>query len=70
MAVNSSRSQNADLREGATDGKYRKARPDTSVAPLTGDEQTRHDRTHLHAPMNYGFATTEIPLDQRAVPGQ
>jgi len=29
MAVNSSRSMNASLDAGATDGKYRKARPDT-----------------------------------------
>lgn len=69
MAVNMSRSQNADLREGATDGKYRKSRPDTSVAPGTGGEITQQDRTHLHPPMNYGFPTREIPLDQRAVPG-
>jgi hypothetical protein len=69
MAVNSSRSQNMDLREGATDGKYRKARPDTSVAPMTGDEVTRLNRSHLHAPMNYGFINDQIPLDQRAVPG-
>lgn len=69
MAVNSSRSQTMDLREGATDGKYRKSRPDTSVSPMTGDERTREDRAHLHAPMNYGFPTQEIPLPQRAVPG-
>jgi hypothetical protein len=29
MAVNTSRSMNAGLKEGSTDGKYRKARPDT-----------------------------------------
>jgi hypothetical protein len=69
MAVNSSRSQSADLREGATDGKYRKARPDTAVAPMTGDEITRLNREHLHAPMNYGFVNQQIPLDQRAIPG-
>jgi len=69
MAVNSSRSQHRDLREGATDGKYRKARPDTSVSPMTGDEMTRADRAHLHADMNYGFINSEVPLDQRAVPG-
>jgi hypothetical protein len=69
MAVNSSRSQSADLREGATDGKYRKARPDTAVAPATGGERTSLDRSHLHAPMNYGFVNDEIPLDAREVPG-
>lgn len=69
MAVNSSRSETLDFREGATDGRYRKARPDTSVSPMSGDEQTRLDRSHLHAPMNYGFITEEIPLAQRSVPG-
>lgn len=69
MAVNSSRSQRMDLLEGATDGKYRKARPDTAVAPMSGDEQTRLDRSHLHAPMNYGFPNDEVPLAQREVPG-
>ena len=33
MAVNSSRSMNKSLDEGATDGKYRKVRPDTEVGP-------------------------------------
>lgn len=69
MAVNSSRSQRRDLMEGATDGKYRKARPDTSVAPMSGGEQTRLDRSHLHPAMNYGFPNDEIPLEQREVPG-
>lgn len=69
MVVNSSRSQNADLREGATDGKYRKTRPDTSLAAMSGGEQTMLNRSHLHAPMNYGFVTQELPLDQREVPG-
>ena len=69
MAVNSSRSQRADLLEGATDGKYRKARPDTSVAPGSGGEATRLNRQHLHPPYNYGFPADEIPLEQREFPG-
>ena len=40
MAVNSSRSMNKSLDEGATDGKYRKVRPDTEVIAGLGDEQT------------------------------
>ena len=39
MAVNMSRSMNADLLAGSTDGKYRKVRPDTSVAQGMGDER-------------------------------
>ena len=37
MAVNSSRSMNESLNNGATDGKYRKARPNTEVIPGNGD---------------------------------
>lgn len=70
MAVNSSRSQSVSLREGGTDGKYRKARPNTEVIPGTGDEIMRQNRSHLHPPMNYGFVTQEMPLDQRVVPGE
>ena len=34
MAVNSSRSMNQSLDAGATDGKYRKARPDTEESSM------------------------------------
>ena len=37
MATNESRSLNKSMDEGATDGKYRKVRPNTTVAPGTGD---------------------------------
>ena len=69
MAVNLSRSENVDLREGATDGKYRKERPNTVVAPGMGNEIMQRNRAHLSPGWNYGFLTQEIPLDQRAVPG-
>ncbi len=69
MAVNHSRSQRRDLLEGMTDGKYRKARPDTEVVPGAGNEETLHDRSTLHAPMNYGYATQELPLQSRSFPG-
>ena len=70
MAVNMSRSENIDLAEGATDGKYYKIRPNTAVAPGTGEEIMRLNREHLNAAMNsYGFLNREIPLSQRAVPG-
>jgi hypothetical protein len=70
MAVNTSRSQNTSLVEGATDGKYRKVRPDTEVARMVGDEETMQDRASLHEWWNYGTITQEMPLAQRAVPGR
>ncbi len=70
MAVNNSRSQNQSMLEGATDGKYRKARPDPEVIPGLGNEHVVHDRSHLHAPWNYGFPSDETPLQERSIPGQ
>ena len=61
MAVNSSRSMNKSLDEGATDGKYRKARPDTEVIPGLGDSATIDNRSSLHPFYGYGFITTEFP---------
>lgn len=61
MAVNSSRSMNKSLDEGATDGKYRKVRPDTEVIPGMGDSQTVDNRSSLHPFYGYGFVTTEFP---------
>lgn len=59
MTVNYLRSQNAELNEGATDGKYRKARPNTTVAPAMGDQLVKKNRDHLHPYMNYDFINTE-----------
>jgi hypothetical protein len=61
MAVNSSRSMNASLDAGTTDGKYRKARPDTEVIAGNGDEATLDNRQSLHPFFGYGFATSEFP---------
>ena len=61
MAVNSSRSMNKGLADGATDGKYRKARPDTEVMAGSGSEITEANRQSLNPFFNYGFATTEAP---------
>jgi hypothetical protein len=61
MAVNKSRSENASLLEGATDGKYRKARPNTTVAPGMGDQLVKQDRSGLHPYWNYGFVNSETP---------
>lgn len=56
-----SRSQNASLIEGATDGKYRKRRPDTEVQPGLGDHLVRRERAGLHPGWNYGFVNSEAP---------
>ena len=61
MAVNSSRSMNESLNSGATDGKYRKARPDTEVIPGLGDEATIANRQSLNPFYGYGFLTSEYP---------
>lgn len=67
MAVNSSRSMNDNLREGATDGKYRKARPNTAVdaAPAASTIATSRDRESLHAFAGYGFVNSEYPAAAR-----
>jgi len=61
MSVNSSRSMNKSLASGATDGKYRKARPDTEVIAGSGSETTEANRQALNPFYNYGFVTTEHP---------
>lgn len=69
MAVNSSRSQSESLRHGATDGKYRDARPNTEVVPGMGDEIMKQNRSGLHPYWNYDYVNQELPLEQRVVPG-
>ncbi len=61
MTVNNSRSQNADMLEGATDGKYRKRRPNTTVAPGMGDQIVVQNRSGLNPYMNYDFINSETP---------
>jgi hypothetical protein len=68
MAVNMSRSQRGSLLEGATDGKYRKVRPDTDPVP-GNSAATAASRQHLHAEMNYGYINQELPAAQRITPG-
>lgn len=68
MTVNVSRSQNAELNEGATDGKYRKRRPNTTVAQGMGDQDVVKNRAGLHPYMNYGFINSEEP--SKANPGK
>ena len=61
MAVNTSRSMSQSLDEGATDGKYRKVRPDTEVLDVMGPEATVDDLQSLHPFYGYGFKTSEYP---------
>lgn len=61
MTVNSTRSMNASLDAGATDGKYRKVRPDTEVIAGNGDEATTDNRQGLNPFYGYGFLTSETP---------
>jgi hypothetical protein len=61
MAVNSSHSRNGEMLEGATDGKYRKRRPNVRVAPGMGDQIVQKNRADLHPYMNYGFINSEEP---------
>ena len=70
MAVNTSRSMNASLKEGSTDGKYRKVRPDTEVADTLGNEQTLDNKQTLHPFYGYGFATSEYPDEVKVNPGK
>lgn len=61
MTVNNSRSQSGSMEEGATDGKYRKRRPNTEVAAGMGDQLIVKNRAGLHPYMNYGFINSEEP---------
>jgi hypothetical protein len=62
MTAITNRSLTGSLDSGATDGKYRKVRPDTEVADTSGDAKTRADRATLHSFYNYGFTTQESPV--------
>lgn len=63
MATNESRSLNGSLNEGATDGKYRKVRPNTTVAdPSTGDNLMRANRRGLNPYWNYDFIEQEASV--------
>jgi hypothetical protein len=53
------KSLNQSINEGATDGKYRKVRPNTTVAPGTGDEIMLANRRALHPYWNYDFIDQE-----------
>jgi hypothetical protein len=69
MAVNTSRSMNASLNEGSTDGKYRKVRPNTEVIPGAPD-LTLENRQSLNPFQNYGFVNSEYPDAAKVNPGK
>lgn len=62
MATNESRSLNQSLSEGSTDGKYRKVRPNTTVAPGTGEDIMLANRRGLNPYWNYDFIDQEAPV--------
>lgn len=68
MAINMSGNQREALLEGATDGSYRKVRPDTKALPVN-TANMMDSRQHLDPWYNYGYVTQEIPLSQRSIPG-
>jgi hypothetical protein len=70
MAVNTSRSMTQSLKEGSTDGKYRKIRPDTEVGDISGHELTLDNKQTLHPFFGYGFATSEYPDAAKVNPGK
>jgi len=70
MSVNTSRSMNASLHEGSTDGKYRKVRPNTEVVDIEGNEKTLDNKQTLHAFYGYGFVTSEYPTANQVNPGK
>jgi hypothetical protein len=59
MTVRKAMSENVALEMGATDGKYRKRRPNTTAAAGLGDELVVKNRAGLHPYMNYGFINSE-----------
>jgi len=67
MAVYQNRSRKKGLEDGATDGKYRKVRPNTEVSPGLGEELVKANRAGLHPFFNYGFIDTET--QNKVVPG-
>jgi hypothetical protein len=61
------KSLNESIKEGATDGKYRKVRPNTTTAPGTGEDIVLANRRGLHPYWNYDFIDQETP--NKVVPG-
>jgi hypothetical protein len=64
MAINASRSMNDDLVEGATDGKYKKLRPNSSASSMN-TEATYDTRKSLSL-LYYGYGEARM----NEVPGR
>lgn len=67
MAYPKLRSMNQDLIQGATDGKYKKIRPDSGGATIQDDMTTYDTRKYLNLPY-YGVGearTMEVPGTNR-----
>lgn len=60
MTVLRIQSMTEALDDGATDGKYRKRRPNTRVYPGDGDQIVMRERAGLEAAYNYGFINQEV----------
>lgn len=59
MTVIQSRSQKASMLNGTTDGKYRKRRPDTEIAPGMGDQLVEANRDTLNPFDGYDYINSE-----------
>jgi hypothetical protein len=71
MASNESRSLNTSMNEGATDGKYRKVRPNTTVVdPSAGDDIMRANRSGLNPYWNYDFIEQEANVKVNPLSGK
>ena len=71
MATNQSRSLNTSMNDGATDGKYRKVRPNTTVAdPSAGDDIMRANRSGLNPYWNYDFIEQEANVKVNPLSGK
>ena len=58
--INESRSERASLEDGATDGKYRKVRPNTAVDdPTMGHHAMMVDRSGLNPDFGYDYIAAE-----------
>jgi hypothetical protein len=71
MATNQSRSLNTSMNDGATDGKYRKVRPNTTVVdPSAGDDIMRANRSGLNPYWNYDFIEQEANVKVNPLSGK
>lgn len=63
-------SSNAELLEGATDGKVKKARPNTRVGDFDGDRLIKANKAGLFVPGSDHNPYGSIPMDSDAWVGK